>query len=681
MQYPHLAQRLFDTPLMISRMKLDVILSAIGGKFGVQGPDVPAELMQEQRDRDQLKITPQGIAIVTIRGSLVRRASGMSAMSGMTSYEQIANEIAAAVGDKEVKGILLDIDSPGGEVAGFTELVDTIVEAGTIKPIWAVANDDAYSAAYAIASTAEQIYVTQTGGVGSVGVIAIHLDHSEADEKEGLAYRVFRAGKFKAELNSYEPLTDHASSALQEDLDRIYDIFVEMVATNRGMSVKGVRATEALTFSADKAVEVGFADQVGTLDDALSALAERIQGSTEDPTPVASDANGLTGTGNLFAVTGGTWTLDNGMQFRMVPPHCQMGTGPGAGVFPAMGFEQKYANDPSVQRICEEASGSQDPGSIEVNSTEGACGFRASDMIVVEQGWSLNGNYWTKDAIRQLSELLSNKVVGYVNHGDVFHRDPRDWSQVIEEAWVEGDAKRVRANSHIFQFPDGETFKERIDYMKNHEAGHLFGVSVDVWAQTEQGEIDGKEGTIIKTVLEVNSVDTVMVPSAGGRYVPVKESVGNDEEDKMKKGTSQKAHVQEPGQSAPAPEGAVEQTELQDQITALETQVEELRGELESKHREIEKYQEKEARSNFEAAVDGKMEALTEEGRTPEFRKILIDQGVDGMERIEEMISERQAFMEKEDRGGITGQGASMQKAKTTSTKDEQDRRRTAWRK
>jgi ClpP class serine protease len=100
----------------------------------------------------------------------------------------------AALVDASITGILLDIDSPGGEAGGVFELAQRVRAANAVKPVWAVASDSAFSAAYAIASAASRIYVSQTGGVGSIGVIAMHVDQTARDAQDGYRFTAVTAG-------------------------------------------------------------------------------------------------------------------------------------------------------------------------------------------------------------------------------------------------------------------------------------------------------------------------------------------------------------------------------------------------------------------------------------------------------------------------------------------------------
>ncbi|GFQ75316.1 capsid assembly protease C [Trichonephila clavata] len=180
----------------------------------------------------------------------------------MTSYEKIREEIEEALINEEVETIILDIDSPGGEVNGLFDLSDFIYEARTKKRIVAIANDDAYSAAYAIASSAEKVYVSRTSGVGSIGVIASHIDQSGFDEKQGIKYTTVFAGSRKNDLNPHEPITSESLENLQKEVDRLYEMFLQLVARNRNLTTEKIKSTEAGLYFGKNAIEVGLADEI-----------------------------------------------------------------------------------------------------------------------------------------------------------------------------------------------------------------------------------------------------------------------------------------------------------------------------------------------------------------------------------------------------------------------------------
>lgn len=270
---PHLQTRIFDTPLAIQPAKMEVILSVLGDRIGLE---IDADALEAARsfqpaERKSYSITQDGIAVIPIQGTLMKKASGLMAMSGTASYEEITSQLKSAIASPDVKGILLDIDSPGGETHGLFDLADYIFSLRGEKPIYAVANDGAYSAAYAIASSADKIYVTRTGGVGSIGVFSLHVDQSKADEKAGLKYTYIKAGEKKAEGNPHEPLSESAEADAQAEVDREYQMFCSLVARNRKVSLERVMNTEAGVYFAENAVPL-LADEVGTFEDALAAI-------------------------------------------------------------------------------------------------------------------------------------------------------------------------------------------------------------------------------------------------------------------------------------------------------------------------------------------------------------------------------------------------------------------------
>lgn len=209
-------------------------------------------------------INPKGIAIIRIYGVLTKKTEAFDHILDMTSYENIHEEIESALEDKSIETILLDIDSPGGEVNGVFDLADFIYSARGKKRIIAIANDDAYSAAYAIASSAEKVFVSRTSGVGSIGVIASHIDQSRFDEKQGIKYTTIFAGSRKNDLNPHEQMTSESLESLQKEVDRLYEMFVQLIARNRNLSIQAIKSTEAGLYFGEKAVEIGFADGVTT---------------------------------------------------------------------------------------------------------------------------------------------------------------------------------------------------------------------------------------------------------------------------------------------------------------------------------------------------------------------------------------------------------------------------------
>jgi len=263
---PHLASRLFGTPLLVHRAKLDVILAVLGDRLNIQPPAADLALPGPRK----LPSGTPGIAVIPVHGTLVKRTAGLDAASGLTSYTEIAAMLDSALADPQVAGILLDIDSPGGEASGSFELARRVREASAVKPVWAVANDAAYSAAYAIGSAANRLIVSETGGVGSIGVIALHIDQSVKDANDGYRYTAVTAGTHKNDFSPHQPLTDEAKAELQAEVDRLYGLFVDHVAAMRTLATDDVCSTEAGLYFGGNAIAAGLADAVGTFESALT---------------------------------------------------------------------------------------------------------------------------------------------------------------------------------------------------------------------------------------------------------------------------------------------------------------------------------------------------------------------------------------------------------------------------
>ena len=297
--FPHLAARLFGTPLLVQRAKLDVILAVLAERLPLAGPD--AQLAPPlPRAPNPPAFPERSIAVIPIHGTLVKRTLGLEAASGLVSYAEIGARLEAALDDPLVAGIVLDIDSPGGETGGCFELARRVREAAGLKPVWAVANDAAFSAAYAIGCAAERLFVTETGGVGSIGVIALHVDQSVKDARDGYRYTAVTAGERKNDYSPHEPLHDAARAALQAEVDRLHALFVAHVAAMRGLSEDAVRATDAALFFGPQAMDAGLADGVATLPAVLAELDRQLATPRRLPSPPrqrsTGKANALRGT-------------------------------------------------------------------------------------------------------------------------------------------------------------------------------------------------------------------------------------------------------------------------------------------------------------------------------------------------------------------------------------------------
>jgi len=218
----------------------------------------------------------EGVAVIPMIGVFLKRGTGLDwldSLFGIISTEDLGATIRTALEDPAVNSLLFQIDSGGGEARGVFDLADLIYAARGQKPMLAVADEWAFSAAYLIASAADQVVMPRTGGVGSIGVYATRLDVTALDQAMGVRVEVVTFGDRKADGNPHVPVSDAELADLQAEVDRLGNLFVDTVARNRGLTRQSVLDTEARAYGADDAMNLGLVDDVGTFSDAVMELA------------------------------------------------------------------------------------------------------------------------------------------------------------------------------------------------------------------------------------------------------------------------------------------------------------------------------------------------------------------------------------------------------------------------
>lgn len=307
----HIAGMAFNEPLLMEPAYARVFFSALGSELGASGltlannderlepqdmQGVTASFMEGGRKAARFYRVVDGVAILPVTGTLVHRLGGVHPFSGMTGYDGIAARLAEAVSDLEVKGILLDIDSPGGQVSGAFDCADIIARFGKMKPVWALANDMACSAAMLIASACSRRLITQTGRMGSIGVLMAHADISEQMKRDGKEITLIFSGSRKVDGNPYARLPDDVREAFQAKIDQTRQMFARRVAEGIGMSLEAILATEAAVYDGAQAVEMGLADEVVNGVDAVARMAASLKvfsgGSEMSQQQASTDVNG-----------------------------------------------------------------------------------------------------------------------------------------------------------------------------------------------------------------------------------------------------------------------------------------------------------------------------------------------------------------------------------------------------
>ena len=230
---------------------------------------------EEERETPRLLTVEDGLATVSIKGSLVNSDSPYLEYFGLTGYPEIRGAMLAAAEDPEVTNILLDIDSGGGSVSGVDDTAKLIrMINDRVKPVVTYTDGTMASAAYWLGSAAGEVFASKSALVGSIGVIATHKEYSEAYKKEGVGVTVVRAGKHKALANSNEKLSEAGKAQLQKVVDAAYEIFVEHVAAMRGKSYEYADKTMAdgQEFIGQASADVGLVDGIRTFDSLMSDL-------------------------------------------------------------------------------------------------------------------------------------------------------------------------------------------------------------------------------------------------------------------------------------------------------------------------------------------------------------------------------------------------------------------------
>lgn len=281
MKFEHLISAFLAEPWAIQREKLgllaDLLVARAEGEKLV--PTEAAAAITDARAKEIAEVDGN-VALIPVYGVLSQKMDMMSAMSGGTSYAGIKKALHAALSNEDVKAVVLDIDSPGGSVPGADELATEIrAIRGGEKPIVAQVNSLAASAAYWIASAADEIVVTPSGRAGSIGVYTAHDDISAALEKRGVKRTYISAGKYKVEGNETEPLGKDALAHIQESVDRSYNRFVKAVAEGRGTTAGKVEDGygQGRVFYAESLMERGMVDRIATLDETLERFGAEVQ--------------------------------------------------------------------------------------------------------------------------------------------------------------------------------------------------------------------------------------------------------------------------------------------------------------------------------------------------------------------------------------------------------------------
>lgn len=272
-----LAAAVLNQPLMVQPIIGEALVGGyLEGKITSADSVLKAERLEAAGGADgagqTVSMAAPVIGVINLSGAMVNRPMPGASGPGPVSYAAVRAAFDDLLEDDAVSSIILRLDTPGGMASGCFDLVDHIFEARGRKPVYALVDDYAYSAGFALASACDEIWISRTGGVGSVGVVRYHYDWSGNNAQIGLKVTPLFAGARKVDFDPNFPLAEEALGAAMADLEDMRTIFVDTVARNLGMDAETVRATEAACYRGQAAVEVGFATRLGTWHDLIAHL-------------------------------------------------------------------------------------------------------------------------------------------------------------------------------------------------------------------------------------------------------------------------------------------------------------------------------------------------------------------------------------------------------------------------
>jgi signal peptide peptidase SppA len=310
--YDRVARAVLDTPWFIREAEGLVMADIVRARL--RGERLAEAEIHERVEAAQAAQGPRrgpriqgAIGVIPIYGVIMPRSNLMIEMSGGTSVASARASFREALADEAVGSIILEFDSPGGAVDGIEEFASEIRAARGQKPIVAIANTLAASAAYYLASQADEVVASPSAMVGSIGVFIQHTEFSKMDTELGATTTIIRRPAAKAEVNDAEPLPDSGRAHLQEVVDDYYDQFIRAVAAGRGVSPADVRAGygEGRAVTARRAKAAGLVDRIDTLDDTIRRLATGKGPVARGTSAQATDLERVTWAADEPAIQGG----------------------------------------------------------------------------------------------------------------------------------------------------------------------------------------------------------------------------------------------------------------------------------------------------------------------------------------------------------------------------------------
>lgn len=298
---PGALKRIANTPLLVTPDTARLYLSYVMKRHGYRGTysdgtaiaadtdsfsgsmSAATSDLRYRRASGQTFHVINGIAVIPVDGVLAHKYGTLDPYCGMTGYDGIERKLKDAMADASVRGVLLDIDSNGGECAGCQGLAELIQRLRDTKPIWGIVDESAYSAAYWLGASCSRLYMTPSAGVGSIGTVMQHADFSQNLADDGIKVTLIHAGAHKVDGNPYEPLPVDVRDVFAARCEELRQMFAQSVAQGRGISVETVLATEARCLYADEALADGFVDGIVPSQNIIQVFLDDLNGTASAP--------------------------------------------------------------------------------------------------------------------------------------------------------------------------------------------------------------------------------------------------------------------------------------------------------------------------------------------------------------------------------------------------------------
>lgn len=279
--YSHIAQMAFNVPLLATSQLADAVTSFLQNKIArssIDHIDGGQQMAAGNVDTIELGSPEHGesIAVIPVHGILVPRRFSIEACEEMMSYELLRTQLTKALNDDGISEIVLDVNSGGGNAQGAFEIAEFIYQSRSIKPIRCIVNFNAFSGAYLIAAACSEIIVSDTSGVGSIGVYTKRLDLTQYYQDQGVKIHSFYRGARKIDFHPDTELSEEERSNIESNMESTYQKFINAVAKYRGMTAEAVIATEADCFEGQKGIELGLADRLATPQDAINQITQNV---------------------------------------------------------------------------------------------------------------------------------------------------------------------------------------------------------------------------------------------------------------------------------------------------------------------------------------------------------------------------------------------------------------------